>query len=102
MHGGIHVCRQCVRACDILCQPFLVFLQLTPSLRKGGARWLIGRVDSCRPEARGFESRYNRHLGPLGNSITHSCLWHIGVKLGHSILAVPGVSLSSSGLEEAL
>jgi len=55
-----------------------------------------GRVDSCRPEGRGFESRSCRHVGSLGKSFTHRCLWRFGVKLRHSIRAVSGASLSSS------
>jgi len=44
----------------------------------------------------------SRHVGTLGKSLTRSCLWHFGVKLRHSIRAVSGAFLSSSGLEEAL
>src|SRR6218665_826285 len=29
----------------------------------------------------GFEYRSSRHVGTLGKSFTHSCLWHFGVKL---------------------
>ena len=43
-----------------------------------------------------------RHVGTLGKSFTHSCLWRFGVKLRHSIRAVSGAPLSNSGLEEAL
>src|SRR6218665_1827598 len=50
----------------------------------------------------GFESGSSRHVGTLGTSLTHSCLWHFGVKLQYSIRAVSGAPLSSSGLEEAL
>ena len=69
-----------------------------------GTWWLIGRVDSCRPEGRGFESRSRRHVGTLDKSFTHthSWLWRFGMKLQHSIRAVSGAPLSSSGLEEAL
>ena len=41
-------------------------------------------------------------VGTLGESLTHSCLWRFGVKFRHSIRAVSGAPLSSSGLEEAL
>ena len=49
-----------------------------------------------------FDSRSSHHVGILGKSLTHSCLWRFGVKLRHSILAVSGALLSRSGLEEAL
>ena len=70
----------------------------------GGAWWLIGRVNSCRLEGRGFESRSSRHVGNLGKSFTRSCLWRFGVKLRHSIFAVSGAPLSSSSsiLEDTL
>src|SRR6218665_452307 len=64
--------------------------------------WHIGRVEAFRPEDRGFESCCSRHVGTLGKSLTHSCLWCFGVKLLHSIHAVSGALLSSSELEEAL
>jgi len=44
----------------------------------------------------------NRHVGTLRKSVTRSCLWRSGVKLRHSIRAVSGAPLSSSGLEEML
>ena len=66
----------------------------------GGAWWLIGRFIAFRPKGRGFESRSDHHKGTLGKSFTCSCLWHFEVKLQHSIRAVFGVPLSSSGLEE--
>ncbi len=76
----------------------------TTRLTRVGAWWLIGRFDAFRPKSRGFESRSSRHVGTLGKSFTHSCLWRFGVKLRHSIRAVSGLGapLSSSGLEEAL
>jgi len=55
-----------------------------------GAWWLIGR----------FESSSNRHIGTLGKSFTRSCMWRFGVKLGHSIRAVSGAAMRSSGLHE--
>ena len=64
--------------------------------------WLIGRFVAFRPRGRRFEFRSSRHIGTLSKSFTRSCLWHFGVKLRHSIRAVSGVPLSSSGLEEAL
>jgi len=42
------------------------------------------------------------HVGILGKSFTRSCLWRFGVKPQHSICAVSGAPLSSSGLGEAL
>ena len=62
----------------------------------------IGRVDAFRPLGYGFDSRSIRHVGTLGKSFTHSCLWRSGVKLRYSIRAVVGTPRSSSGLEEAL
>ena len=49
----------------------------------------------------GFDSRSSRHVGTLGKFLTHNSLWRFGVKLRHSIRAVLGAPLSSSGLEEA-
>ena len=68
----------------------------------GGVWWLVGRVYAYRPKGRGFDSRCSRHVGSLGKSFALSCLWRFGVKLRHSIRAVSGVPLSSSGLEEVL
>ena len=62
----------------------------------------IGRVKAFRPEGRGFEFLSSRHVGTLGKSFTRNCLWHIGVRLRHSIRAVSGTLLSSSGPQEAL
>ena len=67
-----------------------------------GTWWHIGWVHSFQLEGRGFDSRSSRHVWTLGMSLTHSCLWRFGVKLRHSIRAVSGAPLSSSGLEEAL
>ena len=67
-----------------------------------GRVWRIGRVDAFRPKGHGFDSRSSRHVGTLGKSFTHSCLWCFGVKFRHSIRAVSGAPLSSSGHEEAL
>ena len=67
-----------------------------------GTWWRIGWVDSFQPEGRGFDSRSRRHVGTLGKSLTHSCLWRFGVKLRHSIRAVSGALLSRSELEEKL
>src|SRR6218665_2180263 len=50
----------------------------------------------------GFESRSSRHVETLGKSLTRSCLWRFSVKLRHSIRAVSGALLSSSGLEGEL
>ena|SRR6218665_1189327 len=60
------------------------------------AWWFIGRFVAFRPKGRRFESRSSRHVGALGKPFTHSS------KLRHSIHAMSGVPLSSSGLEEAL
>src|SRR6218665_2835576 len=62
----------------------------------------IGRVDAFRPKGHGCNSLSSRHVRTLTNSFTHSCLWCFGVKFRHSIRAVSGAPLSSSGLEEAL
>ena len=60
------------------------------------------RFDAFRPKGRGFESRSGRHVETLGKSFTRSCLWRFGVKLRHSIRALSGAPLISSGIEEAL
>ena len=70
--------------------------------RNCGTWWRIGWVDSSQPEDRGLDSRSSRHVGTLGKSLTHSCLWRFGVKLLHNIRAVSGALLSRNGLEEAL
>src|SRR6218665_2983422 len=68
--------------------------------------WNVGGalVESMpfRPEGHGFDSRSSRHVGTLGKSFTHSCLRCFGVNFRHSIRAVSGAPLSSSGLESAL
>jgi len=64
--------------------------------------WGIGRVEAFQPEGPELESCSNCHVGTLGKSLTHSCLWRFGVKLRHSIHAVSGVLPSSSGLKEVL
>jgi len=58
--------------------------------------------DAFRPKGHGFDSRSSRHVRTLGKFFTRSCLWRFGVKFRHSIGAVSGANLSSSGLEEAL
>src|SRR6218665_801218 len=65
----------------------------------GGTRWLIGRFVAFRSKGFRFESR---QVETLGKSFTRSCLWRFGVKLRHSIRAVSGAPMSSSGLVEAL
>src|SRR6218665_484248 len=67
-----------------------------------GRGWRIGRVDAFRPKGIGFDCRSSRHVGTLGKSLTHSCLWRSGVKLRHSIRAVSGALLSRIRLKEAL
>src|SRR6218665_3870889 len=67
-----------------------------------GTWWRIVRVEAFQPEDCGFESRSSRHIGTLRKSLTHSCLWRYGVKLRHSILALSGPLLGSTGIEEAL
>ena len=62
----------------------------------------IARVDAFRPKGHGFDSRSSRHVWTSGKFFTHSCLWRFGVKFRHSIRAVSGATLSSSGLEEVL
>src|SRR6218665_3516648 len=71
-------------------------------LNKPKRKGRIGRVEAFRQEDRGYESRSSRHVGTLGKSLTHRCLWRFGVKLRHSIRAVSDALLSRSGLEEAL
>ena len=68
-------------------------------LRGMVAHWEIRRLSS---EGCGFKSCYSRHIGTMGKSFTRSCLWRLGVKLRHSIRAVLGAPLSSSGPEEPL
>ena len=65
---------------------------------------LIGRFDAFRPKGHEFESRSSRHVDyrDFGQVLHRRCLWRFGVKLRHSIRAVLGAPLSSSGLEEAL
>jgi len=63
---------------------------------------VIGRFDALRPKGRWFEIRCNRHVLILDKCFTRSCHWRFGVTLQHSIRAVSGELLSSSGLEEAL
>src|SRR6218665_1938841 len=67
-----------------------------------GVWWLIGRFVAFNPKGRRFESHSSCHVGTLGKSFTRSCLQLFSVKLQHSIHAVSGAPLSSSGLEEAL
>ena len=58
-------------------------------------------VDSS-PFVRRFVGSNPLHIWTLAKSFTPSCLWRFSVKLRHSIRAVSGVPLSSSGLEEVL
>ena len=67
-----------------------------------GVWWRFGRVDAFRPKGHGFNSRSSCHEGTLGKFLTHSCLWRFSVKFRHSIRAVSGAPLGSSGLEEML
>ena len=72
------------------------------TLNLGSEQWRLvgrGRVNICRPEGCGFESRSSHHVGTLGKSLTRSCLWRFSVKLWHSIHAVSGVFLGSSYLK---
>ena len=82
----------------MVCSSLLTMSLLTVS----GAWWRIGWVDSFQPEGHGFDSCSSRHVGALGKSLSHSCLWRLGMKLRHRIRAVSGTLLSRSGLEEAL
>ena len=68
----------------------------------GGHWWHIGRFDAFRLKGRWFESCSSRHVRTLGKYFTRSCLWRFDVKLRHSICAVSGALMISSGLEEAL
>jgi len=47
---------------------------------KCGTWWRIGWVDDFQPMT--FNSRSSHHVGTLGKSLTHSCLWCFGVKSG--------------------
>ena len=67
-----------------------------------GAWWLGGMFDALGPEGHRFESQSSQPAGTQSKSFTHSCLWRFGVKFRHSIRAVSGAPLSSSGLEEVL
>ena len=62
----------------------------------------VCRVDAFRTKGHEFDSRSSWHVGTLGKYFTRSCLWHFCVKFRHSIRAVSGAPLISSGLEEAL
>ena len=77
------------------------FLDLpTPSNPWKGRHHVVGRGGSLvdlMPFVRRFESRSSHHIGTITCSC---CLWRFGVKLIHSIRAVSGVPLSSSGLGE--
>ena len=63
-------------------------------------RLVAGRVDAFRLKGHEFNSHSSHHIGTLGKSFAHSCLWRFGVKLQHSICAVSGAPLSSSGFVE--
>ena len=65
-----------------------IFAQRLPMRRV----WRIGRVDAFRPKGHGFDSSSSRHVGTLGKSFTHSCLWRFGVKFRHSVGAVGSAS----------
>ena len=67
---------------------------------RGGA--LVESKPLDRRVVHGFEFRSSLHVGTLGKSFTWSCLWRFGVNLRHSIRAVSGGLLSSSGLKEEL
>jgi len=60
-----------------------------------------GALVESTPKGHGFNSRSSLHVGTLGKSFTHSCLWRFGVKFRQSC-AVSGAPLSISGFEEAL
>src|SRR6218665_4218287 len=61
-----------------------------------GRVWRFGRVDAFRPKDHGFDSRFSRHVGTLGKSFTHSCLWRFRMKFRHSVHVVSGAPLSIS------
>ena len=61
--------------------PVEYMAQLQIAVKNCGTWWRFGRVDASRPEGRGFESHSSRHVGTLGKSFTHSCLWRFGMKL---------------------
>src|SRR6218665_1028473 len=77
----------------------LLFSPACHAVGHGGA---LSLVYPFRPKGHGFDSRSSHHVGTLGKSFTHSCLWRFGVKFCHSIHAVSGANLSGRGLEEVL
>ena len=48
------------------------------------AWWLSMIFGALRPEGRWFESHSSCHVGTLGKSFTHSCLWRFGVTFLHN------------------
>jgi len=86
-------------------QSFILDISITPLQVHYYSEAPIGRFEAFRLNVCGFNSRSSRHVGTLGKSFNHSCLWRFGMKLWHSIRAVTAVSgapPSSSGLEEVL
>jgi len=77
-----------------------IFCCFYDNLMKYVHLWGVG--GTFRRKGHGFDSRCSRHVDTLGKSFTLSCLWCFGIKFWHSIRAVLGAPLSSSGLEEAL
>src|SRR6218665_845983 len=46
-----------------------------------GRVWRIDSSDAFRSKCHGLDSHSSHHVGTLGKSFTHSCLWRFGVKL---------------------
>ena len=67
-----------------------------------GHGWRIGWVDAFRPQGHGFDSRSGCHVGTLWQVLYLQLPVRFSVKLRHSVRAVSGAPLSSSGLEEVL
>ena len=90
---------------------FLLLWGLTGSQQLSTVKWTTRPLHQLRQSnsllcgacvVHGFDSCSSRHAGTLGKFLTHNYLWRFGVKLRHSIRAVSGAPLSSSGLEEVL
>ena len=86
-----------------VCSPLLHKCRPTVFIHKYNS-CTVGRDDALhvRPKGYGFNSRSSRHVGTLGKSFTRSYLWRFAMKFRHSVCAVSGTPLSSSGLEETL
>ena len=99
VHLSSQVCITFLSTLVMLCYVMLLYNYLyiashmrlfRGALKLVGRVWRIGRVDALRPKGHGYDFRSSRHVGTLGKSLTHSCLWRFGVKFRHSIQAVSG------------